>query len=68
MALSEEDKQEILELLRKENEQKQQSVLSSKESFKRWLSHVASKIVEKLVEAAFEALWNYCLGWLPNLF
>jgi len=59
MALSEEDKQEILELLRKENEQKQKSVVSSKENFQRWLLSVAAYLVAKFVEAAFEALSEY---------
>jgi len=62
MALSEEDKQEILQLLREEKTQKQELILSSKESFKRWLSSVASKLVEKLVDVTIDALWHYFLG------
>lgn len=67
MALSEEDKKEILELLRQENQQKQKSVLSSKENLKRWLSGVASHLAGKLVEAAFDLLVDYLLGGLGRL-
>ncbi|MEX6779180.1 hypothetical protein [Limnospira fusiformis] len=56
MALTEEEEKQIRELLKKQDQQKRKSVLSSKENLKRWLSSAASHIAGKLVDAAFDIL------------
>lgn len=56
MALTEEEEKQIRELLKKQDQQKRKSVLSSKENLKRWLSSAASHIAGKLVDAALDIL------------
>lgn len=64
MALTEEEEKQIRELLKKQDQQKRKSVLSSKENLKSWLKSAASHIAGKLVDAAFDML----LSWLVSLF
>lgn len=68
MALTEEEEKQIRKLLQQQDQQKRKSVLSSKANLKRWLSSAASHIAGKLVDAAFDMLWNSILGWFPDLF
>lgn len=59
MALTEEDKKEVLELIREENEEKQKTATKTFESFKEWLSENAGRILEKLAWTAIDILLAY---------
>ncbi len=59
MALTEEDKKEVLDLIRKENKEKQKTATKTFESFKEWLSENAGRILGKLALAAIEILLAY---------
>lgn len=56
MALSDDDKQEILELLRQQNEEKQKSVVFSKENLTNWLLEIPWKVVEA---AVVDLIWHF---------
>ncbi|MEA5519338.1 MAG: hypothetical protein WAN66_06290 [Limnoraphis robusta] len=56
MALSDDDKKEILALLKKESEQKQELILASKNNLKSWLEQVAAAwVIEKLADGLLDA-------------
>ncbi|MGA9377628.1 MAG: hypothetical protein WBV73_02405 [Phormidium sp.] len=59
MALTEEEERKIRDLLAREDEQKKKSILASKNSFKSWLGVVAVRLLQKLAEAAINALIVY---------
>lgn len=59
MALSESDKQEILAMIRAENSQKQQKIMSSQNSFKKWLEVAAKHLLARLGEHLIEMLFKF---------
>jgi hypothetical protein len=59
MALTEEDKKEVLDLIRKENKENQKTATKTFESFKGWLSENAGWILKKLASAAIDILLAY---------
>ncbi|MBE9144153.1 hypothetical protein [Planktothrix mougeotii] len=62
MALTSEEEDKIRQLLARESEQKQKSVLASKNSFKSWLKQVAGWLVAKLTDHAIDLLFQWLLG------
>lgn len=65
MALSESDKQEILEMIRQENSQKQKKIMSSKSNFKSWLRSAAKSLVNHLTDYLIEKLFDWLYSLLP---
>ena len=63
MALTPEE-EKICQLLERESEQKQESVLANLESLKNWLlsKEVAGWIVESITKATLEFVWQKLLG------
>lgn len=62
MALTPDEENKIRQLLARESEQKQESILASKNNFKRWLEKVADWAIQKLADALIDALFRYFLG------
>lgn len=58
-ALTEEQKKEVLEMIRKENEEQKKTVTASSSNFKKWLNKNVPSILEKIALAAISLLWEY---------
>lgn len=58
-ALTEEQKKEVLEMIRKENKKRQQKAIASSSNFKEWLEENGPWILRQIASAAISLLWGY---------
>jgi hypothetical protein len=66
MALTQEEEQQVRDMLEQQTKEKRKSVLASKANLKSWLKTTCSFIAGKLTEAIVDQLFDFLMSWFPE--